>query len=157
MSKFQAHKDAPDEVWLQIGYGDEGEHTWAPHEIAEDGIEEAGPYVRADRLSGRVAVKALRWPPIGLSRGQRAYGRFSGFDGLEYCIAHYGADVGDAVYRWAPPGGVWSEAFATYEAAKAAAQTDFEARILAAIDTAPTATAREEAVGQEPAAARPDV
>ena len=57
--KFQAHKDAPDEVWLQIGYGDEGTHTWAPHEIAEDGIEEAGPYVRADRLSGRVTVNAI--------------------------------------------------------------------------------------------------
>ena len=58
MGRFQAHKDAPDEVWLQIGYGDEGEHTWAPHQVAEDDIQQAGPYVRADRLSGRVTVAA---------------------------------------------------------------------------------------------------
>lgn len=122
MGKFQAHKDVPDEVWLQIGYGDEGEHTWAPHEIAEDGIEEAGPYVRADRLSGRVTVKAkpLQW----IDQWKNGTRFVADWGTPPICLTQ------DGSFYWG--GGN----FPTVEAAKAAAQADFEARILAALDTA---------------------
>ena len=133
MSKFRSHKDAPDEVWLQIGYVDEGEHTWAPHEIAEDGIEEAGPYVRADRLSGRVTVKALEF----------CYGEAHCALGV-YKVDSGQNGKGGREWAWAlnPPDDPFymfqhAEKADSEEAAQAAAQADFEARILAAIDTAP--------------------
>ena len=123
MSKFQVHKDAPDEVWLQIGYGDEGEHTWAAHEIAEDGIEEAGPYVRADRLSGRVTVKAkpLQW----IDQWKNGMRFVADWGTPPICLTR------DGSFYWGRGN------YPTVEAAQAAAQADFEARILAALDTAP--------------------
>lgn len=80
-----------------------------------------------------IRVKPLRWAPE-CPRGQRVYGRGTGFDGVEYAIVHYGGDVGDAIYRWAPPKGAWSEPFATYGEAKAAAQADYERRIMSALE-----------------------
>src|SRR3546814_999909 len=60
------------------------------------------------------------WPPE-CPRGQRVYGR--GIT-LKYCIAHYGGDSEDTVYRWAIERAPWSEPYKTYEAAKADAQAD---------------------------------
>lgn len=99
--------------------------------------------VEGDRLAVRlsapaqpaaqVVVKGLRWPPE-CPRGQRVHGRGAPFDGVEYCIAHYSGSHGDdIVYRWAPPKGKWSEPFDSFEAAKAAAQADYEQRILSAL------------------------
>ena len=140
MSKFQAHKDAPDEVWLQIGYGYEGEHTWAPHEIAEDVIEEAGPYVRADRLSGRVTVAALEWEETQIARGDGMHEHDGGYEavtpiGIYRIEMYFGSDS----YVWEvslPAVGKVADCDDP-DTAKAAAQADFESRILAAIDTAP--------------------
>lgn len=70
------------------------------------------------------AVKTLEWPNE-CPKGRRVAGKGL----LEYCIAHYGGDVGDPVYRWAAPSSSWSEPLYTFEAAKAAAQADFESRI----------------------------
>src|SRR3546814_15109491 len=52
-----------------------------------------------------VAVKPLRWPPE-CPRGQRVYGR--GIT-LKYCIAHYGGDSEDTVYRLAVHRAPWSD------------------------------------------------
>ena len=157
MSKFQAHKDAPDEVWLQIGYGDEGEHTWAPHEIGEDGIEEAGPYVRADRLSGRVtvSVKPLEWDEITEQRSAEEpihehTGDYEAITpiGNYYIEMYFGSDSYGWEVRLDSVGKVAD--CDDPDTAKAAAQADHESRILAALDAAP-------ATGRPAIASSPDI
>ncbi len=76
-----------------------------------------------------VAVKPLEWPPR-CPLGQRVHNRPAL---VNYTIAHYGGDVGEPVYRWAEAHSPWSEPLQSYEAAKAAAQADFERRILSAL------------------------
>ena len=114
MSESLAHKDAPDEVWLQIGYGDEGTHTWAAHQVAEDDIEQAGPYVRADRLSGRVTVseEATAWQPIeSAPRDGRWIWLWN-----KHCEDK---SLAPQAYRWSTHysvfglGGCWTDGFAT--------------------------------------------
>lgn len=77
-----------------------------------------------------VKVKPLEWPPR-CPRGQRVHNRPAL---VNYTIAHYGGDVGDAIYRWAEAHSPWSDPLPTYEAAKAAAQADYERRILSALE-----------------------
>lgn len=130
MSKFQAHKDAPDEVWLQIGYGDEGKHTWSSHQVAEDDIEQAGPYVRADRLSGRVRSLG-EWRKGYCDEHVTITQASTGFGSI------YQVRILDGVV-WLDMPDQYKKKFNSVEEAKAAAQADFEARILAALDPAPT-------------------
>ena len=80
-----------------------------------------------------VAVKPLEWPPR-CPLGQRVHNRPAL---VNYTIAHYGGDVGEPVYRWAEAHSPWSEPLQSYEAAKAAAQADYERRIRSALVPAP--------------------
>src|SRR3546814_302460 len=66
---------------------------------------------------------------------------------LKYCIAHYGGDSEDTVYRWAIERAPWSEPYKTYEAAKADAQADYEQRILSALAVVPPAKPAEPDAG----------
>src|SRR3546814_9934739 len=68
---------------------------------------------------------------------------------LKYCIAHYGGDSEDTVYRWAIERAPWSEPYKTYEAAKADAQADYEQRILSALAVVPPAKPAEPDAGHE--------
>ena len=149
MSKFQAHKDAPDEVWLQIGYGDEGTHTWASHQVAEDDIEQAGPYVRADRLSGRVRVKPLEWKETTPGR----YIAKAPFNLGQYVVDRH---PGGKLIVWIAPGPDedW-QPVKSLDDAFAAAQADYEARILAALEPAPTPDAREKALREAAEVVKP--
>lgn len=76
-----------------------------------------------------VAVEPLIWPGT-ITRGQRVHNKPAL---VNYTIAYYGGDVGDPVYTWAEAHSPWSEPLPTYEAAKAAAQADYERRILSAL------------------------
>src|SRR3546814_18366535 len=86
------------------------------------------------------------WPPE-CPRGQRVYGR--GIT-LKYCIAHYGGDSEDTVYRWAIERAPWSEPYKTFEAAKADAQADYAQRLLSALAVVPPAQPAQPAAGHEP-------
>lgn len=77
-----------------------------------------------------VKVRELEWPPR-CPRGQRVHNRPAL---VNYTVAHYGGDVGDAIYRWAEAHSPWSDPLPTYETAKAAAQADYETRILSALE-----------------------
>lgn len=77
-----------------------------------------------------VKLKPLEWPPR-CPRGQRVHNRPAL---VNYTVAHYGGDVGDAIYRWAEAHSPWSDPLPTYEAAKAAAQADYEQRIRSALE-----------------------
>jgi hypothetical protein len=46
---------APETLWLQLGYGDEGSHTWSKHKTGE--VEEEVEYIRMD--SHRTALTEL--------------------------------------------------------------------------------------------------
>src|SRR3546814_6461888 len=65
----------------------------------------------------------------------------------DLCIAHYGGDSEDTVYRWAIERAPWSEPYKTYEAAKADAQADYEQRILSALAVVPPAKPAEPDAG----------
>lgn len=98
-------------------------------EVLDELIDDPAPAQPA----AQVVVNGLRWPPE-CPRGQRVHGRGAPFDGVEYCIAHYGGSHGDdTVYRWAAPKSKWSEPFDSFDAAKAAAQADYDKRILSAL------------------------
>ena len=56
MSAFEDETEVPTEIWLQLGCGEDGTHTWTAHKVDDPDFQEVGPYVRADRLSGRVTV-----------------------------------------------------------------------------------------------------
>ncbi len=85
-------------------------------------------------------VKALEWPDE-CRRGQRVTSK-NGL--LQYTIAHYGGSTDDSgtVFRWAKEREAWSTDFSAYEQAIAAAQADYERRILSAL----TASASEPAI-----------
>jgi Lar family restriction alleviation protein len=79
-----------------------------------------------------VGIKPLEWP-AECPRGRRVNG--SGLNGtLIYCIVHHGAPY---IYQWAAASSPWSEPFESYEAATAAAQSDYEFRIRAALVAQP--------------------
>lgn len=61
MSIFKDEVEVPNEIWLQLGCGEDGTHTWTAHKVDDPDFQEVGPYVRADRMPGRVTVKALEW------------------------------------------------------------------------------------------------
>ncbi|WP_338633838.1 hypothetical protein [Afipia carboxidovorans] len=111
--------------------------------VENDGHLNAARYMReaasALRLAAQspepVTVKPLEWPPR-CPRGQRVHNRPAL---VNYTVAHYGGDVGDAIYRWAEAHSPWSDPLPTYEAAKAAAQADYEQRIRSALVNAPAA------------------
>lgn len=79
-----------------------------------------------------VSVKALEWP-LECRKGRRVTG--TAMDGdIEYGIVHHGDSNGENyIYQWAARARRWSPPFSTYEAAQAAAQTDFDSRIRASL------------------------
>jgi hypothetical protein len=95
-------------------------------------VSELEATVSGPLLAEAVRVKPLMWP-AECARGRRVYGRAKAFPGFEYCIAHYGGDVGPAIYRWAPPHEGWSEPFQDYDTAKSAANSHYESRVLSSL------------------------
>lgn len=103
-------------------------------------------------------VKPLEWDREP-RRGQRA--RAIGL-GLKYEIAFYAGDFGPAIYRWAGDNSPWSEPFKDFASAKAAAQADYERRVLSEIQIASPAgerirSAQDEAMEPVPATGQPPV
>ncbi len=83
-------------------------------------------------LALRPSVKKLEWPPE-IRRGQRV---MSGYGLIQYTICHYGGTDpnGGTVYRWAAQNEGWHGPLFSYEDARAAAQADYERRILSALE-----------------------
>ena len=65
--------DAPERIWLQLGAGDEGTHTWADHQAGwdDDGEYEPG-YIRADvaEAEKQLAVAAALREAADLAHGR---------------------------------------------------------------------------------------
>lgn len=94
---------------------------------AREGLEA----IAAWNTRAPVRVKPLVWGDAP-ARGRRCKGY--GVAGAVYTIAFYAGSVGPAIYRWASEESAWSEPFETFEAAKAAAQADYERRIREALE-----------------------
>lgn len=93
-------------------------------------------------------VKPLRWPDTLTGTRLRSIGDAFGH---YYCIAICGKDETGLrpILRWAEKGGPWSDdTYHSWDAAKDAAQADYEARILSTLTTLPTYAAGWEAVNE---------
>ena len=95
----------------------------------EDYLKAAGAAIAALEPMDKPRVRALVWK---LDDNRTAYAQRQYFAD-RYCIEHrlHGDDVFDL---WIGPDAVKATRHATLEAAKAAAQADYEARILAALE-----------------------
>lgn len=120
---------APERIWIDPTGVTMG-HTDQPHEVTPHDVE----YIRADLArataitAAQVEVKPLEWVEI----------RANQFFEARVIGILYSVRLGtDGVIRWqAGHMGTWFEAD-TLEDAKAAAQADYDARILSALEPAP--------------------
>lgn len=129
--------DAPERVLYQPGFVDAWRTDLPPERVHIPAVE----YIRSDvaqLAAPAVKVKPLVW--VEIRTGQYFEARVIGI--------LYSVRLGtDAIARWqAGYLGTWRDA-PTIEAAKAAAQADYEARILAAIEAVPVAEVWRRAMG----------
>lgn len=128
--------DAPERIWTSEAKPGRG--YWQDH---GDGMYRPVEYVRADLCAaqpaeaGRVSVKPLVWNE-GLWSGQPAWFADCGF-GCWTLVKHRVHDNRISVDDLR--GELHEEDYATFDEAKAAAQADYERRILAALTVAPAA------------------
>ena len=138
--------DAPERIWAEVFRSDEGGNTLTiagDYKIhAEDSVE----YIRADLA--RPKVKPLVWDVDGRSLRMddtMAFGRGYDWDGYE-CLRQEGYGLASGYIIWPEKigGADWSlygthdglfvPGLAGEEAAKAAAQADYDRRIIAALE-----------------------
>ena len=125
-----------DDLVKRLRAGTGGGKPWMDlHEEAADRIEALEHQVKAADASGRTRpmskprVKPLEWR-VDDSQNEYAQAQYS-VD--RYCIEHR-LHADDAFDLWIGPDATTATRFPTIEAAKAAAQADYEARILAALE-----------------------
>lgn len=105
---------------------------WLRDKIASDpDLETEAGAISGEPNSAQLTVKALEWQ-------DEAGTRFRTVGGLcHYAIARpMNEPTGTRIYRWAREGASWSDVFYDVDACKAAAQADYQRRILSAIEGA---------------------
>lgn len=130
--------DMPERIWLIPNAGNDGETLWCDDPAPGTGMDpdDAVEYRRADLCASgqQVRVKPLEWEPSKTSYTQ-----------ADCVLGQYQISFLGEFECWqlsAPhkPGSDWKDGFtrhASKSAAKAAAQADYERRILAALTPAP--------------------
>jgi len=120
----------PERIWLIPDIGWDGETAWSNDPAPEPGMDpdNATEYRRADLCASGQQVRALEWEQVDPTA---VLGH-----GIEPCQYYIRYEVG---FWWMPGDAEVEDAqeFDDLEAAKAAAQADYERRILSALTPAP--------------------